>query len=90
MEYINDHEKYEELANILYKCKLCHKKFNTAQDAEKCFDKHYRIGKIIGIYYDEGKRCPSEIQVEISLGNDGDFQKDVFFENTNKDGWGAK
>lgn len=55
-----------------YYCAVCGKKFDRDLDAIDCYDAHYRVEKIIGTYYEEGKKCPSKIQVEISLGLSGD------------------
>lgn len=72
--------------NTTYYCALCNKEYDRDLDAIDCFDSHYRIEKIIGIYYEKGKKCPTKIQVEISLGLNG-ATKDVFF-TVNDDGWG--
>lgn len=76
-----------EKVKAKYSCKKCGAEFPSEQEAEKCFDAHYCVGNVIGVYYDQHKKCPVKIQVEISLGNDDDYQKDVMFELV-ESGWG--
>lgn len=70
-----------------YSCRKCGAEFSNEPDAENCFDAHYCVGKIVEVYYDQHKKCPVKIQVEISLGNDDIFEKDVTFEIV-ESGWG--
>jgi hypothetical protein len=71
-----------------YYCAICGEKYNKDLDAIDCYDSHYRIEKIIGTYYEKGKKCPIKVQCEISLGIGGD-KKDVFFTVVDN-GWGSK
>jgi hypothetical protein len=64
-------------------------KHKSEKDALQCESQHYPIGKIIGVYYEPGRRAPAQIQVEISLDGGNSFEKDIFY-NVSDDGWGAK
>ena len=72
-----------------YYCSKCGQEFPDLKSATQCYDSHYCVGKIIGVYYEKGKKCPSKVQVEIALDNSDDYQKDVFFEVIPTD-WGSK
>jgi hypothetical protein len=69
-------------------CETCGLKHASKEDAEKCESQHYKIGNIIGIQYEAGRRAPVSIQVEVDIGN-GDFEKDIFY-IVSDEGWGAK
>jgi len=78
--------KYKTLTT--YFCSLCGEKYNSDIEAIDCYDSHYRLGKIIGVYYEKGKKCPSKIQIELSL-DGNNYEKDVMFV-VKSEGWGEK
>lgn len=77
----------EEKVSTKYSCRKCGAEFKTLDEALECYDAHYCVGQVVGVYYDQHKKCPVKIQVEISLGNDDDYQKDVTYELV-PSGWG--
>lgn len=70
-------------------CSTCGLKHMSEEDAISCEGQHYKIGNVIGIYYEPGRRAPAQIQVEISLDGGNSFEKDVFY-SAQDHGWGAK
>ncbi|MDA8221749.1 MAG: hypothetical protein M0Z35_08530 [Desulfitobacterium hafniense] len=70
-------------------CSTCGLKHQSEENALICESQHYQIGKIIGVYYEDGRRAPASIQVEISLDGGNSFEKDVFY-SAPDEGWGAK
>jgi len=69
-------------------CDICKQGHKSEDEAIKCEQSHYKIGKIIGVYYKPGKRAPVSIQVEVDIGT-GWPEKDIFY-HVSGEGWGAK
>ena len=69
-------------------CGLCKSEHDTESEAQICEDGHYKVGKVIGVYYVEGRCAPYKIQVEVDIGGDT-FEKDIFY-GVIADGWGNK
>lgn len=69
-------------------CSTCGLEHKSEEDALNCESQHYKIGNIIGVYYCDGRRAPTAIQIEIDIGN-GIFEKDIVY-LVSENGWGAK
>jgi len=67
-------------------CGKCNTGFPSKERAKQCESGHYRIGKIVGKYYDPDAKAPKRIQVEVDIGGS---KKDVWYELV-PEGWGAK
>lgn len=64
-----------------YNCVLCEAEYDNDLQAIDCYDAHYKVDKIIDVYYEKGKKCPYSIRVQLerSISNVKTIKKEATF-----------